>query len=95
MAAPAALLAEPLAAAALERSGKIAAAVLDALRTPMLQNEVHTIRHTKRGVVERRSGFSVPAWAVVAGGIFAWFATHPPQLSQPPTLWGFLGLPRI
>src|SRR2546430_9630483 len=80
----AALAAVPLADAgiryAADFSKSIVAQVSDALRTPLLRSETTTTRTTKRGTIVRRSGVSVPAWAVVAGGPPArrWVSPPPP-----------------
>ena len=62
-------------------SKSIVAQVSDALRTPLLRSETTTTRTTKRGTIVRRSGVSVPAWAVVAGGLVAvwWFSSSKPS----------------
>ena len=81
----AALAAVPLADAGLryaaDFSKSIVAQVSDALRTPLLRSETTTTRTTKRGTIVRQSGVSVPAWAVVAGGLVAawWFSSSKPS----------------
>jgi len=93
----------PAAAAVLPEAVKLASSVTAhiaaALGTPLLKTETTTFKLTKKGSKTTTTGFALPAWAVVAGGVVALLALQParPGFALPTSVntWPFVWPPRL